>query len=119
VRPWRGRAPAPAGPCLARARRPGRARAPAQEALLLVLDRAAGDELPGGGVKPPSQASARLLVFKHEIGSVLGLRGATVKEIRQATGAAVKIDDNAGEAGVVVALPDDQLVKARPAPLGA
>jgi hypothetical protein len=42
---------------------------------------------------------------------VLGLRGSVINEIRSQTGASIKIEDNAGEAGVSVALRDDQLVK--------
>ncbi|KIY97491.1 hypothetical protein MNEG_10470 [Monoraphidium neglectum] len=90
---------------------PDRPRAPAQEALLMVLDRVVGDEQPDGSVKPPDSASARLLVRKYEIGSVLGLRGVVINEIRTQTGASVKIEDNAGDAGMPIALPDDQLVK--------
>lgn len=80
---------------------------------MMVLDRVVGDELPDGSVKPPEAATVRLLVFKHEIGSVLGLRGAVINEIRSQTGASIKIEDNAGEAGLPIALPDDQLVKVR------
>jgi hypothetical protein len=77
----------------------------------MVLDRVVGDEQPDGSVKPPDSASARLLVRKYEIGSVLGLRGVVINEIRTQTGASVKIEDNAGDAGMPIALPDDQLVK--------
>ena len=78
-----------------------------------ALDRVVGDEQPGGGVKLPDQASVRMLVFKYEIGSVLGLRGGMINEIRQQTGAGIKIEDNAGDHGMPVALEDDQLVKVR------
>jgi hypothetical protein len=67
--------------------------------------------LPGGDVKLPDTALVRLLVFKYEIGSVLGIRGSVINEIRKQTGASIKIEDNAGEAGLAVALPDDQLVQ--------
>lgn len=80
---------------------------------MLVFDRIVGDEAPDGGVTPPEAAAARLLVFKHEIGPVLGARGAAINGVRHSTGASVKIDDNVGEAGMPVALPDDQLVKVR------
>lgn len=95
-------------------RSPSKPRAPAQEALLAVLERALSEPSHTSGCTlqppPPGPLTARLLVFKHEIGAVLGLRGAVVGEIRARSGAAVRIEDDAGDK-LPLALADDQLVQ--------
>lgn len=82
-----------------------------QEALLRTAERILGEETSSGAIKLPQKCTLRMLLYKHQIGAVMGKKGATINEIRTKSGAGVKlVTPSNGVAIVPGAEPDDELV---------
>jgi hypothetical protein len=84
--------------------------------VLRTAERIIGEESPGGIVKLPHKATLRMLLFKYQIGAVMGKKGAAINEIRNKSGATVKLTTpQAGAPIVPCAEKDDELITVRSA----
>uniref|UniRef100_A0A383V282 K Homology domain-containing protein n=1 Tax=Tetradesmus obliquus TaxID=3088 RepID=A0A383V282_TETOB len=90
---------------------PGAAEPRIQLAVMRTAERIIGDESPDGQLKLPHKASLRMLLFKFQIGAVMGKKGATINEIRNKSGATVKLTTPQPGAPIVPAAErDDELI---------
>jgi hypothetical protein len=90
--------------------RPNKSLAGIQEAVLRTTERIIGDDSPGG-LKLPHKATLRMLLFKYQIGAVMGKKGAAINEIRNKSGATVKLTTpQPGTPIVPCAEKDDELL---------
>lgn len=82
-----------------------------QMALLRTAERIMGEEVSGGDVKLPHKCQLRMLLFKYQIGAVMGKKGATINEIRNKSAASVKLLTPQGGVPIVpCAELDDELI---------
>jgi hypothetical protein len=90
--------------------RPNKQLAGIQEAVLRTTERIIGDDSPTG-LKLPHKATLRMLLFKYQIGAVMGKKGAAINEIRNKSGATVKLTTPQPGAPIVpCAEKDDELI---------
>jgi predicted PilT family ATPase len=90
--------------------RPNKPLAGIQDAVLRTVERIIGDESPTG-LKLPHKAGLRMLLFKYQIGAVMGKKGAAINEIRNKSGATVKLTTPQPGAPIVAcAEHDDELI---------
>ncbi|WIA40089.1 hypothetical protein OEZ86_013501 [Tetradesmus obliquus] len=90
---------------------PGAAEPRIRLAVMRTAERIIGDESPDGQLKLPHKASLRMLLFKFQIGAVMGKKGATINEIRNKSGATVKLTTPQPGAPIVPAAErDDELI---------
>eukprot|EP00775_Hariotina_reticulata_P013228 gene13228-13359_t len=88
-----------------------------QEAALRTAERILGEETPSGVIKLPHKCSLRMLLFKYQIGAVMGKKGQAINEIRNKSGASVKLlSPQAGAPIVPAADADDELITIAGAP---
>eukprot|EP00878_Enallax_costatus_P010197 GHUV01010645.1.p1 GENE.GHUV01010645.1~~GHUV01010645.1.p1 ORF type:complete len:362 (+),score=95.18 GHUV01010645.1:170-1255(+) len=90
---------------------PGKPMAGIQEALLRTAERILGEETPTGAIKLPHKCTLRMLLFKYQIGAIMGKKGSAINEIRNKSGASVKLlTPSNGVPIVPPAEPDDELL---------
>jgi hypothetical protein len=78
--------------------------------VLRTTERIIGDDSPTG-LKLPHKATLRTLLFKYQIGAVMGKKGAAINEIRNKSGATVKLTTPQPGAPIVpCAEKDDELI---------
>jgi predicted RNA-binding protein YlqC (UPF0109 family) len=84
--------------CCSSADAPGAASIPAQEAVVAVVKATFAATPPaaedGHATSPAARPCVRFLVFKQQIGSVLGHGGATITSIRATSRATIKVQDD-------------------------
>jgi hypothetical protein len=93
--------------------RPGKDLPGIQDAVLRTAERILGDEnLEDGSIKLPHKCTLRLLLYKPQIGLVMGKRGSTINEMRNKSSATIKLlsPEQDGVPIVPCALPDDEMV---------
>lgn len=91
--------------------RPSKPVAGVQEAALRTAERILGEETPSGVIKLPHKCTLRMLLFKYQIGAVMGKKGQAINEIRNKSGASVKLLSPQGGAPIVPAADaDDELI---------
>lgn len=95
--------------------RPGRELPGIQDAVLRTAERILGDESPEDGtIQLPQKCHLRMLLFKYQIGMVMGRRGSTINEMRSKSSATIKLMSPANSVPVVpCALPDDEMIVVR------
>lgn len=82
-----------------------------QEALLRTAERILGEEASSGTIKLPHKCTLRMLLFKYQIGAVMGKKGSAINEIRNKSGASVKLlTPSNGVPIVPCAEPEDELL---------
>lgn len=98
--------------CLASCR-PGKDLPGIQDAVLRTAERILGDENPeDGSIKLPHKCQLRMLLYKHQIGMIMGKKGSTINEMRNKSSASIKLlsPNNDGQPIVPCALPDDEMI---------
>ncbi|KAF6263313.1 hypothetical protein COO60DRAFT_1635330 [Scenedesmus sp. NREL 46B-D3] len=89
---------------------PNKPTAGIQEAVLRTAEHIMGDES-AGKVQLPHKATLRMLLFKYQVGAVMGKRGAAINEIRNKSGASVKLTTPHGGVPIVPSAEmDDELI---------
>ena len=84
---------------------------PAQVAVLQALARIVGEE-EGGQV--PEEVTLKMLVFKWQVGAVMGKRGTNINEIRKGSRANIRVTQPSSSGPVVpCAMEDDELITVR------
>lgn len=78
--------------------------------MLRTAEHIMGDES-AGKVQLPHKATLRMLLFKYQVGAVMGKRGAAINEIRNKSGASVKLTTPHGGVPIVPSAEmDDELI---------
>lgn len=92
--------------------RPGKDLPGIQDAVLRTAERILGDEnQEDGTIKLPHKCQLRMLLYKHQIGMVMGKKGSTINEMRNKSSATIKLVSPANGVPIVpCALPDDEMV---------
>jgi hypothetical protein len=93
--------------------RPGKDLPGIQDAVLRTAERILGDEnLEDGSIKLPHKCTLRMLLYKPQIGLVMGKRGSTINEMRNKSSATIKLlsPEQSGVPIVPCALPDDEMI---------
>lgn len=92
--------------------RPGKDLPGIQDAVLRTAERILGDENPeDGSIKLPHKCQLRMLLYKHQIGMVMGRKGSTINEMRNKSSASIKLlSPTNGQPIVPCALPDDEMI---------
>jgi len=100
-------------PC---AYRPSKELPGVQDAVLRTAERILGDEnQDDGSIKLPHKCHLRMLLYKHQIGMVMGKKGSTINEMRNKSSATIKLVSPANGVPIVpCALPDDEMVTVSP-----
>lgn len=70
---------------------PAKPMARVQQALLRTAERILGEEGSEGAIKMPHQCTLRMLLYPSEVDIVMGKRGQTINDIRNKSGAAIKL----------------------------
>lgn len=92
--------------------RPGKDLPGIQDAVLRTAERILGDENPDdGSIKLPHKCQLRMLLYKHQIGMIMGKRGSTINEMRNKSSATIKlVSPHDGIPVAPCAFPDDEII---------